>query len=123
MTMMASILIVDDALIMRKTLRTYFENAGYHVVDEAANGEQAVAAYKKYLPDLVTMDITMPGMDGIEALKQIRQDDPHAKVIMVSALGQQHKIFDSLQNGAKHYVLKPLDRNKLLSVVEQVLSA
>lgn len=118
---MASVLVVDDALIMRKTLRKYFEDAGYTIIDEAANGEQAVMSYKKHLPDVVTMDITMPGMDGIEALKRIKAHNPLAKVVMVSALGQQHKVFDALESGAKHYVLKPLNRVKLLEVVEQVL--
>lgn len=118
---MARVLVVDDALIVRKILRTYFEDAGHVVVDEAANGEQAIQAYGNHLPDLVTMDITMPGMDGIEALKKIMENHPEAKVIIISALGQQHKVFAALENGAKHYVLKPLDREKLLSISEQVL--
>lgn len=120
---MARVLVVDDALMMRKTIGTFLIKAGYTVVDEAANGEQAVAAYKKHLPDLVTMDITMPGLDGIEALSQIIDFDPNARVVMVSALGQKHKVFDALQHGAKGYILKPFTEDKLLSIINELLGA
>jgi len=118
---MARVLVVDDALMMRKTIGAMLAKAGHVIVDEAANGEQAVLAYKNHRPDLVTMDITMPGVDGIEALAQIISFDPDARVIMVSALGQRHKVFDALQYGAKSYVLKPFKEDKLLSVINEVL--
>ncbi len=105
---MAKVLIVDDALMMRKTIEKILTSAGHVIVDQAVNGEQAVQLYKRHKPDLVTMDITMPGVDGISALAEIMAEDPAAKVIMVSALGQKHKVFDALQNGAKSYILKPL---------------
>ncbi|HEY3426743.1 MAG TPA: response regulator [Negativicutes bacterium] len=119
---MARVLVVDDALMMRKTIGTILLKAGHVIVDEAANGEQAVLAYKKHLPELVTMDITMPGVDGIEALGQIVSFDPEAQVVMVSALGQRHKVFDALQAGAKGYVLKPLQEERFLSTINDVLA-
>ncbi|MEG6586097.1 response regulator [Dendrosporobacter sp. 1207_IL3150] len=118
---MARVLVVDDALMMRKAIGTMLTKAGHVIVDEAANGEQAVQAYKKHRPDIVTMDITMPGVDGITALTQIAAYDPEAKVIMVSALGQKHKVFEALQNGAKSYILKPLKEDKLISTISEVL--
>ncbi|QDR82906.1 response regulator [Sporomusa termitida] len=120
---MARVLVVDDALMMRKTIGTFLIRAGHVVVEEAATGEQAVAAYKKHLPDLVTMDITMPGVDGIGALEQITAFDPGARVVMVSALGQKHKVFDALQHGAKGYILKPFTEEKLLSIINELLGA
>lgn len=118
---MARIMIVDDALMMRKTLRRILEKAGHEIVGEAVNGDQAIANYAKCWPDLVTMDLTMPGLGGIEAIKHIVAADPAASIIVVSALGQKHIIFDALQNGAKNYVLKPIAEDKLLSVVNLVL--
>lgn len=118
---MAKVLIVDDALIMRVTIRRFLEKAGHTVVAEAANGEEAVRAYQAVQPDVVTMDITMPGTDGIEALAQIRAFDAQAVVVMISALGQQHKVLAALQAGAKSYILKPLQEEKLREVMNQVL--
>lgn len=117
---MARILIVDDALIMRKTLGKIVEDGGHSVVAEAVNGEEAILMYQKYLPDVVTMDITMPETDGIQALTRIREYDEHAKVIMVSALGQQHKVMEALDQGAKSYILKPIAKEKILAVLKQV---
>jgi two-component system chemotaxis response regulator CheY len=118
---LARIMIVDDALMMRKTLRRILEKAGHEIVGEAVNGDQAIANYAKCRPDLVTMDLTMPGLGGIEAIKHIVAADPATSIIVVSALGQKHIIFDALQNGAKNYVLKPIAEDKLLSVVNLVL--
>ncbi|MDR3566353.1 MAG: response regulator [Negativicutes bacterium] len=118
---MARILVVDDSLMIRKTLRIVFERAGHVVVAESANGEQAIAHYTQFHPDLVTLDITMPGLNGIETLKRILASDPNANVVMVSALGQKHMVFDALQAGAKNYMLKPLNEEKLLAVVSLVL--
>lgn len=120
---MARVLVVDDALMMRKTIANFLIKAGHVVVEEAANGEQAVMAYKKHRPDLVTMDITMPDVDGIDALTRIMAFDANAKVVMVSALGQKHKVFDALQNGAKGYILKPFTEDKLLTILNELLGA
>ncbi len=120
---MARILVVDDALMMRNMIRKMAESAGHVVVAEAVNGEQAVELYQKYLPDLVTMDIIMPGTDGIEALSCIMSYDKNAKVIMVSALGQQHKVIEALEQGAKSYILKPITTEKLITVINQILGS
>jgi len=119
---MAHILVVDDALMMRKTIGTFLVKAG-HSVEEAANGKQAVEAYKRQRPDLVTMDITMPELDGIEGLSRIMAFDSQARVVMVSALGQKHKVFDALQKGAKGYILKPFTEEKLLAIIDELLGA
>ena len=118
---MARIMIVDDTLMMRMTLRRILEKAGHEIVGEAVNGEQAISLYPACQPDLVTMDITMPGIGGIESIKQIIQSDPNAGIIVVSALGQKHIVFDALQNGAKNYILKPIVEDRVLSVVNMVL--
>lgn len=119
---MARILVVDDSLMIRRTLKIIFERAGHVVVAESANGEQALAHYAQFSPDLVTLDITMPGLNGIETLKKILTHDPDANVVMVSAMGQKHMVFDALQAGAKNYMLKPLNEESLLSVVSLVLA-
>ncbi len=118
---MANVLIVDDALIMRKNLKKIFLQAGHCVVDEAANGIQAIEMYKKYLPDIVTMDITMPGMDGIEALKNLMNEYSSAKVVMVSGLDQKDKVFEALELGAKFYILKPVTTEIVTNAVNTVL--
>ncbi len=119
---MARILIVDDSMMMRKTLRTILQRAGHIVTAEAANGDQAIMYYANHRPDLVTLDITMPGMNGTEVIKKLREIDPDANVVIVSALGQKHIIFEALQNGAKNYILKPITEDKLLAVVNMVLT-
>jgi two-component system chemotaxis response regulator CheY len=118
---MARIMIVDDALMMRTTLRRILEKAGHEVVGEAINGEQAISNYSQCHPDLVTMDITMPGLGGIETIKRIVANYPQANIVVVSALGQKHVVFEALQNGAKNYVLKPIAEEKLLPVIALVL--
>jgi two-component system chemotaxis response regulator CheY len=120
---MAKVLIVDDALMMRKLIRKIVEGAGHIVVDEAVDGQQAIEMYQKHVPDVVTMDITMPGTDGIEALAHIVAYDNQANVIMVSALGQQHKVMEALEHGAKSYVLKPITAEKLIAVINQIHSS
>ncbi len=116
-----TILIVDDTTFMRKMLRDIFENGNFKVVGEAANGKEAVAMYEELLPDLTTMDITMPEMDGIEALKAIRKIDPAAQVIMVSALGLQDKVLSAVKAGAKNFIVKPFEEKKVIDVVNAVL--
>lgn len=118
---MARILIADDSLVMRRNLRTILTSAGHQVVAEASNGRQAVVEYEKANPDVVTMDITMPVMDGIEAVKQIIAKDLGARIIMISALDQKKMVFEALENGAKHYIIKPFASEKVLNIINEVL--
>jgi YesN/AraC family two-component response regulator len=118
---MANILVVDDSAIMRRNLVTIFTQAGHSVVAEAINGGQAHLLYRTHIPDLVTMDITMPGVNGIEAVKLIIRDYPDAKIIMVSALNQRNMVFEALELGAKHYLIKPITPEAVISVVNKVL--
>lgn len=118
---MARVLIVDDSAIMRKNLKSVFIKAGHLVVGEAIDGGQAHLMYRNHLPDLVTMDITMPKVNGIEAVKMIRKDFPEANIVMVSALDQRSMVLDALKEGAKHYIIKPISPEKVIKVVNQVL--
>ena len=104
---MANILISDDAAFMRMMVKNILTGAGYNVIGEAADGEQAVKLYKELNPDLVTMDITMPNVDGIQALKDIKAFNPSAKVIMCSAMGQQAMVLEAIQAGARDFIVKP----------------
>ncbi|WP_078546941.1 response regulator [Litchfieldia alkalitelluris] len=118
---MPKILIVDDAKFMRVKLSNILKGANYEVVAEAENGREAVQLYHKYKPDLVTMDITMPEMNGITALREIIGEDPNAKIIMCSAMGQQKMIVESIEFGAKDFILKPFDDNRILEAIKRVL--
>lgn len=118
---MARILVVDDSAIMRKNLKTILEKAGHTVVGEAINGGQAHLMYRSHYPDLVTMDITMPNVNGIEAVKIIRKEFPEAKIIMISALDQRSMVLEALREGAKHYIIKPIDPETVSKVVNKVL--
>jgi two-component system chemotaxis response regulator CheY len=115
------IMIVDDAAVMRLMLKTLLENNQYQVVAEAANGKEAVEMYAAHKPDLVTMDITMPDMDGITAVKEIIKIDPAAKIIMCSAMGQVDKVKAAVLSGAKSFLVKPLQPERVLATVKQVL--
>ena len=117
------VLIVDDALFMRTMLRDIFESAGWQIVAEAENGEQAIAEYKIHQPDLVTMDIVMPEMGGIDALKKILNDNPAARIVVCSALGQKNLILDAINAGAKDFIVKPFQSHQVLEVVERVVMA
>lgn len=112
-----TILIVDDTQFMRHMLRDIFDRNGYQVVGEAVNGKEAVEMYEKLLPDLTTLDITMPVMDGLEALKVIRKIDPAAQIVMVSAMGYKDKIMDAVKSGAKNFIVKPFDEKKVIEVI------
>lgn len=114
-------MIVDDAAIIRYMLKSLFEKNGYEVVAEVANGNDAVVRYPILKPDLVTMDITMPDMDGITAVKEILKLDPSAKIIMCSAMGQVEKIKAAVMAGAKSFLVKPLQPERVLLTVQQVL--
>lgn len=119
---MARILIVDDSLVMRKNLSLILKNDGHEVVGEAANGRQGVTMYKDLKPDLVTMDISMPLMSGVEAVAKIIEEDPQAKIVMISAVNQKKMVFNALNSGAKHYVVKPIEPDKVTAVIGAVLS-
>ncbi|MDF2821248.1 MAG: response regulator receiver protein [Clostridiales bacterium] len=112
---MKKIMIADDSLMIRMTLKRIFQQNGYEVVAEAANGQEAVDKYLSAKPDLVTLDITMPILDGISALKEIRSLNEDAVVIMISALGQETKILEAFDNGASHYITKPFSENEIVS--------
>ena len=118
---MKTILIVDDSLIMRMNLRKIFEKQGYEVVAEAVNGMEAVEYYQKFRPDLTTMDITMPVLDGLSALQKIRLLNGRASVIMISAMGQEIKVIEALNKGARHYILKPFQEKDVISKVKSIL--
>ncbi len=118
---MARILIADDAAFMRMMIKNILTQDGHEVVGEATNGAEAVARYAELQPDVMTMDITMPEKDGIEALKEIIAADPKAKVVMCSALGQETKVIESIRSGAKDFVVKPFQRDRVLSAVTKAL--
>jgi two-component system, chemotaxis family, chemotaxis protein CheY len=117
----ARILIADDAAFMRVMIRNILTRNGHEVVGEAANGDEAVERYAELRPDVVTMDITMPDKDGIEALKEIIAVDPAAKVVMCSALGQEAKVIESIRSGAKDFVVKPFHHERVLNAVTKAL--
>ncbi len=116
---MKKILVVDDAAFMRLSLKTSLEKNGYDVVGEAENGLKAIEMYKKLNPEIVTMDITMPDMDGIEALAQIMKYDPKAQVIMLSAMGQEVKIREAVLLGAKGFIVKPFKEDYLIKALSK----
>ncbi|HCC08302.1 MAG TPA: two-component system response regulator [Clostridiales bacterium] len=116
-----NILVVDDAAFMRMMVKDILTKNGYYVVAEAENGLKAVERYKESTPDLVIMDITMPEMDGIEAVKQIKQINSAAKIIMCSAMGQQGMVIESIQAGARDFVVKPFQAERILEAVKKVL--
>jgi two-component system chemotaxis response regulator CheY len=115
------ILIVDDAAFMRMMIKDILTKNGYQVVGEAADGMQAVEKYKETAPDLITMDITMPEMDGISALKEIKKLNPNVKVIMCSAMGQQAMVIDAIQAGAKDFIVKPFQADRVLEAISKTL--
>ena len=116
------ILIVDDAAFMRMMIKDILTKNGFEVVGEAADGAQAVALYQELQPDLVTMDITMPEKDGITALKEIKAVNPSAKIIMCSAMGQQAMVIDAIQAGARDFIVKPFQADRVIEAINKVLS-
>ena len=111
------ILITDDALFMRVTLKNILTQNGYEVVGEAANGAESVELYRQLRPDVVTMDITMPEMDGISALKEIRSMDPSANVVMCTAMGQKNMVVEAIQAGARDFIVKPFQPDRVLEAL------
>ena len=115
-----NILVVDDAAFMRMMVKDILTKGGYNVVGEAENGV-AIQKYTELKPDLVTLDITMPEMDGIQALKKIKEADAGANVIMCSAMGQQAMVIEAIQNGAKDFIVKPFQADRVLEAVKKVI--
>ena len=118
---MTRVLIVDDAAFMRMMIKDILEKNGFEVIGEASNGIKAVELYKKDKPDIVTMDITMPDMDGIEAVKEIKEFDPSAKVIMCSAMGQQTMVMDAIRAGARDFIVKPFQADRVLEAIKKAI--
>ncbi len=119
--MSSRVLIVDDALFMRTLLRDVFEAAGWDVVAEADNGEQAVDLYRKQQPDLVTMDLVMPQMDGLDALKKILRIDSQARIVVCSALDQKQLVLEAISAGARDFIVKPFQGWQVMEVAERVI--
>ncbi|MDQ1909092.1 response regulator [Paenibacillus sp. GD4] len=116
-------MIVDDSMFMRMIIKNMIsQDSEYEVVAEASNGSEAVQRYEEFCPDLVTMDITMPEMDGVTALKEILSLDPRAKVIMVSAMGQQSLLVQAIAAGAADFIVKPFDKQRIQDAFEHVLN-
>ncbi len=118
---MARVLVVDDAAFMRKVLTDALVAGGHEVVGEAGDGDAALAAFHALRPDVVTLDITMPGKDGLAALRELVELDPAVRVVICSALGQETKVLDAIKAGAKDFVVKPFERDRLLSAVDKAL--
>lgn len=118
---MPRVLIVDDAAFMRMMLKNILTKSGFEVAGEAANGNEAVERYKDLLPDLVTMDITMPEMDGLQALKAIKAIDPKAKIIMASAMGQQSMVIEAIQSGAIDFIVKPFNEERVVEAIKRAI--
>ncbi len=116
-----TVLVCDDAMFMRITLRDILVQAGFEVIGEAATGSQAIQRYKELRPDLVTMDIVMPELDGIEAVRRIIDFDPSARILMCSAMGQQSLLIEAIRAGAKDFVIKPFQPSRVLEAVHRVL--
>ena len=118
---MAKVLIVDDASFMRMTIKQMLEKNGHEAVGEAGNGIEAVKKYIELNPDVVLLDITMPEMNGVEALKRIKELDASAKVVICSAMGQQAMVAQAIQNGAKDFIVKPFEADRLIAAVDRVM--
>jgi two-component system, chemotaxis family, chemotaxis protein CheY len=117
-----TVLVCDDAIFMRTMISDILSQAGFEIVGEAESGLQAVEKYRVLKPDLVTMDIVMPDMGGIEAVREICKTDPEAKILMCSAMGQQALVVEAIQAGAKDFVVKPFQPSRVLEAVQRVLA-
>ena len=118
---MATVLMVDDSRTSRKILRATLEKGGYTVVGEASNGEEGYLKYKELKPDIVTMDITMPAMDGIESLTLIKKENSGAKVVMITAAGQKESMVEALKRGADEFITKPFEEEKVLETLKHMI--
>lgn len=115
------ILVVDDAAFMRMMIKDVLSKNGYEILGEAENGQKAIEKYKELTPDLVIMDITMPEVDGIQAVKEIKKFDSNAKIIMCSAMGQQAMVIESIQAGARDFIVKPFQADRVVEAVKKVI--
>ena len=120
--MAVNVMIVDDLAFIKIVLRDILEKSGFRVVGEASNGDEAIRVYLDKRPDVVLMDITMPGMDGLTALKKIREHDPDARIIICSALGQQRLIVQAIQLGARDFIVKPFQPQRVISSLKKALN-
>lgn len=118
---MANVLIVDDASFMRMMLKNILIKNGYTVIGEAANGNEAIVQFNELNPDVVTLDITMPEKDGLQALKEIRREHPRAKIIMASAMGQQFMVIEAIQAGASDFIVKPFNEERVIATIKKVV--
>lgn len=116
------VMVVDDAAFMRMMLKDILSKNGYEIVGEAENGQIAVERFKELKPDLVTMDITMPEMDGITAVRDIKKLEPNARVVMCSAMGQQAMVIDAIQAGARDFIVKPFQPERVLEAIQKALT-
>ena len=119
---MANIIVVDDALFMRMILKEIISNMGHTVIAEAEDGYEAILKYSELRPDLVTMDINMPRMSGVSALKEIIKFDPKANILICSALGQQSMITEAIRAGAKDFIVKPIEENRVIEAIQKILN-
>ena len=119
---MAKILVTDDAAFMRMMLKGILTKYG-HVIEEAVNGRDMIDKYKSFQPDVVTLDITMPVMDGLEGIKELKKLYPSAKVIMCSAMGQQAMVIEAIQSGASDFIVKPFEPDRVMAAINKVLNA
>lgn len=119
---MRKVLIVDDAAFMRMSIRKLLKENGFENIEEAQNGVEALLKYKKFQPDIVTMDITMPEMSGIDTLKEIIKYDPNAKVVMISATGQEAMVMEAIMHGAKSFIIKPFKDDHVIKTLNKVLA-
>lgn len=118
---MAKIMLVDDAAFMRMMVKKALTESGYSDFVEAQDGAEAVQKYESEKPDMVIMDITMPNMDGLQALKKIRENDPSAKVVMCTAMGQESMVVDAIKSGAKDFIVKPFNAERVVSTVKSIV--
>lgn len=118
---MPKVLVVDDAQFMRMMLKDILTKNGFEIIGEAKNGAEALERYKELKPDIVTLDITMPEVDGITALKNIKEYDPSAKAVMCSAMGQQGMVIESIQAGAKDFIVKPFQADRVIEAIRKAL--
>lgn len=119
--MAKGILLVDDAAFMRMMLKDILTKNGYEVIGEAENGQKAIDKYKELEPELVIMDITMPELDGITAVKEIKKVNPNATIVMCSAMGQQAMVIEAIQSGAKDFIVKPFQAERIIEAVKKVI--
>ncbi|MDP4095010.1 MAG: response regulator [Bacillota bacterium] len=119
---MTKVLIVDDAAFMRMTIKAMLQKNGFEIAGEAENGSDGLKKYRECHPDIVTMDITMPEMDGLQGLREIKKFDPNAKVVMVSAMGQEKMVMEAIMSGAKTFIVKPFKEEHVIETLKKIVA-